>query len=98
MAPLEGMSDLMREDVFRGGIPNPSFHDSIASVLPGRNKVEDFIAMCSKIPPPKAYLNDKRADMKKIKVPAYIGASYSSTIHTIGSLRAFEEIPHKTKW
>ncbi|CAN9467009.1 unnamed protein product [Alternaria alternata] len=44
------------------------------------------------------YLNDKRVDMTKIKVPAYIGASYSSPIHGIGSLRAFEEIPHQNKW
>lgn len=44
------------------------------------------------------YLEDKRADFSKIQVPAYIGASYSSNIHGVGSLRAFEEIPHENKW
>ena len=44
------------------------------------------------------YLEDKRADFSKVIVPAYIGASYSSDIHTIGSLRAYEEIPHANKW
>lgn len=44
------------------------------------------------------YVEDKRADMTRIDVPAYIGASYSSDLHTLGSLRAFEEIPHKNKW
>lgn len=44
------------------------------------------------------YLEDKRVDFSKVKVPAYIGASYSSDIHGIGSLRAFEEIQHGDKW
>lgn len=44
------------------------------------------------------YVEDKRADFSKVNVPAYIGASYSSDLHTIGSLRAFEEIPHSNKW
>ena len=44
------------------------------------------------------YIEDKRVDFSKLRVPAYIGASYSSDLHTIGSLRAFEEIPHLNKW
>lgn len=44
------------------------------------------------------YVEDKRADFSKVRVPAYIGASYSSDLHTLGSLRAFEEIPHPNKW
>lgn len=45
-----------------------------------------------------AYLEDKRANFSRVTVPAYIGASYSSDIHTVGSLRAYEEISHKEKW
>jgi hypothetical protein len=32
---------------------------------------------------------DKRADMKKIKIPAYISGSDFSSIHTMGSIRGF---------
>ncbi|KAL3439741.1 hypothetical protein BJX65DRAFT_315458 [Aspergillus insuetus] len=44
------------------------------------------------------YIEDKRADFLKLKVSAYIGASYSSDLHAVGSLRAFEEIQHDNKW
>jgi len=44
------------------------------------------------------YFEDKHVDFSKIKVPAYIAGSYSTDVHTLGSLRAFEEIPHKDKW
>ncbi|CAN9420564.1 unnamed protein product [Alternaria alternata] len=98
IAPLEGLSDPVREETIRGGIPNTAFSESIAALLPGKNKVEDYVAMLSTDAGLEHYLNDKRVDMTKIKVPAYIGASYSSPIHGIGSLRAFEEIPHQNKW
>ncbi|KAF7672005.1 alpha beta-hydrolase [Alternaria burnsii] len=98
IAPLEGLSDPVREETIRGGIANTAFSESIAAILPGRNKVEDYVAMLSTDAGLEHYLNDKRVDMTKIKVPAYIGASYSSPIHGIGSLRAFEEIPHQNKW
>ena len=98
IAPLEGLSDPVREETIRGGIPNTAFSESIAALLPGKNKVEDYVAMLSTDAGLEHYLHDKRVDMTKIKVPAYIGASYSSPIHGIGSLRAFEEIPHQNKW
>jgi predicted acyl esterase len=98
IAPLEGLSDPLREQSLRGGIPNTAFNESIAGILPGRNKLEDYVAMSNTDSALKSYLEDKRVDMTKIKVPTYIGASYSSPIHTIGSLRAFEEIPHQNKW
>ncbi|KAK2037954.1 alpha/beta-hydrolase [Colletotrichum somersetense] len=42
--------------------------------------------------------DDKRPSMDRIQVPAYILGSYSTMIHTIGSFRGFEEIPHQRKW
>ena len=41
---------------------------------------------------------DKRAKFERIDAPSYILASYSTGIHTAGSFRAFEEIPHENKW
>jgi predicted acyl esterase len=45
-----------------------------------------------------SYWEDKRAKMDQIEVPAYILASYSTMLHTLGSLRGYEEIPHNKKW
>lgn len=98
IAPLEGLADALREDVLRGGIPNTAFAESITAILPGRNRLEDYPAMVHTVSPVSDYFKDKRVNMTKIKVPTYIGASYSSTLHTIGSLRAFEEISHNNKW
>ncbi|KAI4940683.1 hypothetical protein J4E86_010655 [Alternaria arbusti] len=98
IAPLEGLSDPLREQSLRGGIPNTGFNEWVATMLAGKNMVEDYAAMAHMNPVPKGYLDDKRVDMARIKVPAYIGASYSSTLHTIGALRAFEEMQHPDKW
>lgn len=53
--------------------------------------------MMVKYPPWNEYWEDKRAKFDKIKVPTYILASYSSGLHTEGSLRAYEEIS-APKW
>jgi len=37
------------------------------------------------------YWEDKRADFSKLKVPCYNLASYSTNLHTDGSLRCFME-------
>ncbi|KAJ4350602.1 hypothetical protein N0V95_004606 [Ascochyta clinopodiicola] len=98
IAPLEGTADPFREESFRGGIPRAEFSKWIASILPGRNQQEDWPAMIESTLTTNDYFEDKRVDFSKIKVPAYIGGSYSSELHTLGSLRAFEEIPHQNKW
>jgi hypothetical protein len=44
------------------------------------------------------YWEDKRARLDKIEVPTYILGSYSTGLHTLGAVRAFEEIKHNQKW
>ncbi|CAH0025289.1 unnamed protein product [Clonostachys rhizophaga] len=103
IAPLEGFSDPAREMALRGGIPHTSFSKTIANTLTvltvlGTQKQEDLIAMVQDFNNFKDYFEDKRVEFSKIDIPAYIGASYSTDIHAIGSLRAFEEIQHDKKW
>ncbi|KXJ86383.1 Alpha/Beta hydrolase protein [Microdochium bolleyi] len=98
IAPLEGQSDVYRESTCRGGVPALAFPALVAQLLPGKEQQEDLIAMFKRYPKMNAYWKDKRADMSKIKVPAYIGGSYSTNIHTLGAFRGFEEIPHDKKW
>ena len=54
--------------------------------------------MLKKYPFMNEYWADKRAQIEKIQVPAYILASYSTGLHTQGSLRAYEEMKHDKKW
>lgn len=64
----------------------------------GHQQQEDIVQMFNKYPLCNAYWGDKRADLTKINVPAYILGSYSTNLHTLGSFRGFEEITHDKKW
>ncbi|KAF4967725.1 hypothetical protein FSARC_4786 [Fusarium sarcochroum] len=98
IAPLEGLSDPAREETYRGGILQPSFSNFIAEIFSGRGQQEDWTGNLQTISESNEYVEDKRARIDKINIPSYIGASYSTNLHTIGSLRAFEEIGHEKKW
>ncbi|KAF6808527.1 x-pro dipeptidyl-peptidase c-terminal non-catalytic domain-containing protein [Colletotrichum sojae] len=98
IAPFEGASDMLRETACRGGIPDPGFAGVIKKVLWGRGDQEDNVAMLLEHPNSRKYWDDKRARMGQIQVPAYILGSFSTALHTIGSFRGFEEIPHQKKW
>lgn len=41
---------------------------------------------------------DKRADMSKIQIPAYITGSDFGSIHTMGAIRGFKELNTENKW
>lgn len=98
IAPWEGCSDVYRESLCRGGVPYTPFWGFLGGHLCGLNKEEDVIAMLEEYPYMNAYWDDKRANIGEIDVPAYIVASYSTAIHTVGSFRGFEEIKHEKKW
>ena len=55
-------------------------------------------AMYSKFPLMNEYWADKRAKMENIEVPAYVLASMSTALHTVGSFRGYEDIKHDKKW
>lgn len=69
-----------------------------AKQIAGRQKIEDAMSMLDKYPLMNEYWADKRAKMENIEVPAYVLASYSTGLHTVGSFRGFEEIKHDKKW
>ncbi|KAF9886277.1 hypothetical protein FE257_011890 [Aspergillus nanangensis] len=98
IAPLEGVSDPFREQLRRGGIPELQFWKALLGMLCGRNGVEDIVAMSEESDLTNAYWEDKRAKIERIQVPAYILASYSTMLHTLGSFRGYEDIPHDEKW
>ncbi|KAF2871290.1 Alpha/Beta hydrolase protein [Massariosphaeria phaeospora] len=96
--PLEGMSDLYREMLCRGGAPDIPFLGLLGKALFSDNEQEDIIAMVKKYPLFNEYWEDKRAKPHLIECPAYVLASMSTSLHAVGSIRCFEEIPHNKKW
>lgn len=101
IAPWEGMADMYREQFCRGGWFSMSNFDLIAkAIVRGQpnSGLEDFSEMYRRSPTQNKYWKDKRVDMTKIKCPAYIRGSDVSSIHTMGCIRAWMEIPGNQKW
>lgn len=99
IAPWEGSGDLFREQFVRGGVFSMSNFDLITRlIIKGNSGVEDFAEMYRRSPLSNAYWEDKRANMKNIKIPAYISGSDFSSIHTMGSIRGYMEIDCTDKW
>ncbi|KAJ5392912.1 hypothetical protein N7465_011886 [Penicillium sp. CMV-2018d] len=70
IAPLEGASDMYRELLCRGGVPQTAFWDYLANFMVGRNQQEDVMGMLEKYPCINEYWEDKRAQISRIAVPA----------------------------
>ncbi|CAF0843920.1 unnamed protein product [Adineta steineri] len=98
IAPWEGASDLYREVICLGGVPHIDFHEILNSIFISNGTVEDQSAMIREHPLYNEYWEDKRAQFDKILVPMYITASYSTGLHTMGSIRAFTEAKSSKKW
>ncbi|KIV99695.1 uncharacterized protein PV09_08628 [Verruconis gallopava] len=101
IAPWEGSGDLFREQFCRGGWFTMSNFDLIGkAIVRGQENsgLEDFEEMYRRSNISNAYWEDKRVDMTKIQCPAYIRGSDLSSIHTMGSIRGYLEIPHSHKW
>lgn len=76
---------MYEDEYMRGGIPNFSYARPCMSY--GKNLMENLQAMMKKYPLMNDYWKDKAADFEKIRVPAYVVASYSSELHTEAASR-----------
>jgi putative CocE/NonD family hydrolase len=82
----------------RGGIPDVGFADHVTGLFAGKNRVEDIPAMIRKYPFMNGYWEDKIPRFDDIRVPAYVVASWTSPVHTHGTLEAFAKIASGEKW
>lgn len=100
IAPWEGASDFYRHTLARGGIGYPYYllWGLLQNTMVGKSKAEAVIEMLKKYPLYNDYWEDKRAKLDQISVPAYVLASYSTALHTSGSIRGYNEIGSKEKW
>ncbi len=97
--PWEGVSDVYRDLVMRGGMPDTGFAQQLQDgSFFGKNKKEDIIAEIERHPQMMELWEEKIPDFDKIKVPAYVVASYSNTLHTAGTFRAWRRMASKDKW
>lgn len=101
IAPWEGSGDIYREQFCRGGWFSMSNFDLIANAIvrgPENSGLEDFEEMYRRSPVSNAFWEDKRADISKVQCPVFIRGSDVSSIHTMGSVRGYLEVPHSEKW
>ncbi|KAI7220073.1 alpha/beta-hydrolase [Hortaea werneckii] len=101
IAPWEGSGDIYREQFFRGGVFTMSNFDLITHFILKSEKgggLEDFAEMYRRHPLSNVYWEDKRVDMTKVQCPVYICGSDLSSIHPMGSVRGWMEVPHDKKW
>lgn len=54
--------------------------------------------MIQKYPLMNSYWEDKRPRLRDINIPMYILASYSTGLHTEGSIRAWKYADSERKW
>ena len=96
--PWEGVSDVYRDLVMRGGMPDLGFADMLQHKYAGKNRREDVIAEAQRYPLMNDLWSDKIPRLDRITVPAYVVASYSHTLHTAGTFRAWRRIASDQKW
>ncbi len=98
IAPWEGMSDIYRDLVMRGGIPDMPFPRQLATSFIGKNLREDLVGEAERHPLMDEFWKTKIPAFERVTVPAYVVASYSNSIHTPGTFRGWRSIASAQKW
>ncbi|XVU28472.1 CocE/NonD family hydrolase [Actinoplanes sp. CA-054009] len=97
--PWEGVSDVYRDLVLRGGMPDTGFARQLRDFsFWGKSRKEDIIAEAEQHPLMDELWAGKIPDFDQIQVPAYVVASYSNTLHTAGTFRAWRRMASEHKW
>jgi predicted acyl esterase len=97
--PWEGVSDVYRDLVLRGGMPDTGFTQLLQDgSFFGRNRKEDVLSEAERYPLMNDLWENKIPDFVRITVPAYVVASYSNTLHSAGTFRAWRRMASQDKW
>ncbi len=97
IAPWEGTSDIYREFITIGGIPEIGFNSWLVGALMGPGHVEDYVAMIHKYPLMNGYWEDKIPRFEDIDIPVYATAGWSH-FHLHGSIEAFRRVASQKVW
>ena len=97
--PWEGVSDVYRDLVMRGGMPDIGFGRQLQNgSFFGKSQKEDIVSEVERYPLVNDLWENKIPVFDRISVPAYVVASYSNTLHTAGTFRAWRRIASDKKW
>ena len=97
--PWEGMSDTYRDLVLRGGMPDVGFAKQLRDYsFWGLGQKEDILAEAERYPLMNELWKNKIPSYERITVPTYVVASYSNTLHTQGTFRAWRRLGSSDKW
>ncbi len=97
--PWEGVSDVYRDLVMRGGMPDTGFAQQLRDFsFWGKGQKEDILAEAERHPLADGLWENKIPEFDRIDVPAYVVASYSNTLHTAGTFRAWRRMASEDKW
>lgn len=100
LMPYDGMSDLYREIVAHGGIPNKGFvgfwNNTVRST---HARAEDWMKAMELHPFFDEHWQSKVPAVENINVPTYVISCWSDhAVHTRGSLSAFNRLGTEQKW
>ena len=97
--PWEGVSDVYRDLVMRGGMPDTGFAQMLQEgSFFGKNQKEDIMSEAARYPLMNDLWENKIPDFERITVPAFVVACYSNTLHTAGTFRAWRRMASQDKW
>jgi predicted acyl esterase len=97
--PWEGVSDVYRDLMCRGGMPDIGFGQLLQKgSFFGKGQKEDIVGELEKYPLMNDLWADKIPAFDRITVPAYVVASYSNTLHTAGTFRGWRRMASQDKW
>jgi predicted acyl esterase len=97
--PWEGVSDVYRDLVRRGGMPDTGFAGLLQNnSFWGKGQKEDILTEAERYPLVNDLWQDKIPQFDRIIVPAYVVASYSNTLHVAGTFRAWRRMASPEKW
>jgi uncharacterized protein len=97
--PWEGVSDVYRDFAMRGGMPDVGFVRQLQEgSFFGKNRKEDMLSEIQLYPLMNELWESKIPEFNRITIPAYVVASYSNTLHTAGTFRAWRRMASEDKW
>jgi len=98
IAPWNGMSDVYRQNLMWGGIPNVAFLAGVFDHLAGAARVERPDTTANAHPLLDAYWQDKAAKLESITVPAYVVTDVVTDLHRMGTFEGFRRLGSTDKW
>jgi len=98
IAPWNGISDIYRQNMMFGGIPDVGFLAGVFAHLAGSALVERPDQMAYTHPLMDAYWRDKAAALESIAVPAYVVTDVVTDLHRMGTFEGYRRLGSKDKW